>query len=51
MVCGLIQLREGTRLVANIVACEADKVHIGMKVKGKVERVDDKTVLPNFYPA
>ena len=51
LVCGLIQLSEGTRLVANIVGCEADKVYIGMKVKGKVERVDDKTVLPNFYPA
>lgn len=51
LVCGLIQLSEGTRLVANIVGIEADKVYIGMKVKGKVERVDDKTVLPNFYPA
>jgi uncharacterized OB-fold protein len=50
-VCGLIQLKEGTRLVANIVGCDPAAVHIGMKVKGKVERVDDKTVLPNFYPA
>jgi uncharacterized OB-fold protein/acyl dehydratase len=51
LVCGLIELREGTRLVANIVGCDPNAVHIGMKVKGKVERVDDKTVLPNFYPA
>jgi uncharacterized OB-fold protein/acyl dehydratase len=51
LVCGLIQLSEGTRLVANIVGIDADKVYIGMKVKGKVERVDEKTVLPNFYPA
>lgn len=51
LVCGLIQLREGTRLVANIVGCDPSAVHIGMKVKGKVERVDEKTVLPNFYPA
>jgi uncharacterized OB-fold protein/acyl dehydratase len=51
LVCGLIQLSEGTRLVANIVGCEPDSVYIGMKVKGKVERVDEKTVLPNFYPA
>jgi len=51
LVCGLIQLKEGTRLVANIVGCDPAAVHIGMKVKGKVERVDDKTVLPNFYPA
>ena len=51
LVCGLIQLREGTRLVANIVGCEPEQVRIGMKVQGKVERVDDQTVLPNFYPA
>ena len=51
LVCGLIQLKEGTRLVANIVGCDPSAVHIGMKVKGKVERVDAKTVLPNFYPA
>jgi uncharacterized OB-fold protein len=51
LVCGLIQLQEGTRLVANIVGCDPAAVHIGMKVKGKVERVDEKTVLPNFYPA
>ncbi len=51
LLCGLIQLREGTRLVANIVGCDPADVRIGMKVKGRVERVDAKTVLPNFYPA
>jgi uncharacterized OB-fold protein/acyl dehydratase len=51
LVCGLIELREGTRLVANIVGCDPAAVRIGMKVRGKVERVDDATVLPNFYPA
>lgn len=50
LVCGLIQLKEGTRLVANIVGCDPAVVHVGMKVKGKVERVDARTVLPNFYP-
>ncbi len=51
LVCGLIQLREGTRLVANIVGCDPEQVRIGMKVQGRVERVDERTVLPNFYPA
>ena len=51
LVCGLIELREGTRLVANIAGCDPGAVHVGMKVKGRVERVDEKTVLPNFYPA
>ena len=51
LLCGLIQLKEGTRIVANIAGCTPEAVHVGMKVKGRVERVDDATVLPNFYPA
>jgi len=50
-ICAVIRLGEGTNLVANVVGCEYGDVSIGMKVKGKVERVDDKTVLPQFYPA
>lgn len=45
---GVIQLSEGTRLVANIVDIDYDDVRIGMKVKGAVEQVDDKTMLPVF---
>jgi uncharacterized OB-fold protein len=51
LICAVIKLAEGTNLVSNLVGCEPEAVHIGMKVKGKVERVDDKTVLPQFYPA
>lgn len=51
LVCAVISLKEGTRIVSNIVGCDPDKVHIGMKVKGKVEQVDEKTMLPQFYPA
>jgi uncharacterized OB-fold protein/acyl dehydratase len=50
-VCAVIRLGEGTNLVSNIVGCEYDDVFIGMKVNGKVERVDEKTLLPQFYPA
>ena len=50
LVVGVIQLAEGTRLVAGITGCEPSAVHIGMKVKGKVEQVDEKTWLPQFYP-
>lgn len=50
-VCAVIKLAEGTNLVSNIVGCEYEDVHIGMKVKGKVEQVDEKTILPQFYPA
>ncbi len=50
LICAVIKLAEGTNFVSNLVGCEPEAVHIGMKVKGKVERVDDETVLPQFYP-
>lgn len=51
LVCAVIKLGEGTNIVSNIVGCEPADVTIGMKVKGKVEQVDEKTMLPQFYPA
>lgn len=48
--CAVIELAEGTRLVANLVGIDHQAVTIGMKVQGKVEQVDDKTMLPQFYP-
>ncbi|MEP5765936.1 MAG: MaoC family dehydratase N-terminal domain-containing protein [Halieaceae bacterium] len=51
LLCAVIKLGEDTNLVANIVGCEPAAVHIGMKVKGKVEQLDEKTMLPQFYPA
>jgi uncharacterized OB-fold protein/acyl dehydratase len=49
--CAVISLSEGTRVVANVVGIDHEAVTIGMKVKGKIEQVDDKTMLPQFYPA
>jgi uncharacterized OB-fold protein/acyl dehydratase len=51
LVTAVIALAEGTRLVSNVVGCEPEAVHIGMKVKGIIEQVDEKTILPQFYPA
>ena len=51
LICAVISLKEGTRIVSNIVGCDPDDVFIGMKVKGKVEQVDEATMLPQFYPA
>jgi uncharacterized OB-fold protein len=48
---GLIDLEEGTRIVSNVVGCELDKVHIGMKVELSIENVDDDMKLPLFKPA
>lgn len=50
-ICAVIKLGEGTNIVSNIVGCDFADLHIGMKVKGKVEQVDEKTMLPQFYPA
>jgi uncharacterized OB-fold protein len=49
--CAVISLNEGTRIVSNIVGINHEDVTIGMKVKGKIEQVDEKTMLPQFYPA
>lgn len=51
LICAVIKLGEGTNLVANIVGIEPADVHIDMKVQGKVEQIDEKTMLPQFYPA
>lgn len=48
---GVISLAEGTRIVANVVDIDFNDVKIGMKLKGTVEQVDEKTVLPMFRPA
>ncbi|MBE9540282.1 MAG: MaoC family dehydratase N-terminal domain-containing protein [Proteobacteria bacterium] len=49
--CAVISLNEGTRIVSNIVGIDHEDVTIGMKVKGNIEQVDEKTMLPQFYPA
>lgn len=51
LVCAVIKLAEGTHFVANVVGCEPADVRIGMQVKGRIEQVDEKTTLPQFYPA
>ncbi len=51
LIVGVISLAEGTRLISNICGIDAADIKIGMKVKGKVEKIDEKTTLPQFYPA
>ena len=47
----LIDLEEGTRIVANVVDCEIDDIHIGQSVQGFVEEVEDGLKLPVFRMA
>jgi uncharacterized OB-fold protein/acyl dehydratase len=50
LVCALIELEEGTRIVSNVVGCDADDVRIGMPVLLSIENVDDEMKLPLFRP-
>lgn len=47
----LVDLEEGTRLVANVAGCKPSEVRIGMRVECRIEKVDEKTTLPVFHPA
>jgi uncharacterized OB-fold protein/acyl dehydratase len=46
----LIELDEGTRLVANVAGCKPSEVRVGMRVRARIEPVDDEMQLPFFYP-
>ncbi len=47
---GLIELEEGTRLVADIVGVDAAEVAVGMPVQAEFVAVDDELTLPMFRP-
>jgi 3-oxo-4,17-pregnadiene-20-carboxyl-CoA hydratase alpha subunit len=47
----LIDLDEGTRLVANVAGCKPSEVKVGMRVQAKIENVDEEMKLPVFYVA
>jgi uncharacterized OB-fold protein/acyl dehydratase len=51
LVVAVIDLEEGTRLVANVEDCDWQAVEIGMEVQGFVEAADDALKLPIFRPA
>jgi uncharacterized OB-fold protein/acyl dehydratase len=46
----LIDLDEGTRIVANVVGCAPGEVHIGMRVQARIEAADEELQLPFFHP-
>ena len=48
---GLIELEEGTRLVAEIVDCPLDEIQVGMPVTVTWIDADDELSLPAFRPA
>jgi uncharacterized OB-fold protein/acyl dehydratase len=46
----LVALDEGTRIVANVAGCPPSSVRIGMRVRVRIEPVDEELSLPFFYP-
>jgi uncharacterized OB-fold protein len=50
LVCALIELAEGTRLLSNVVECPPETVRIGMPVELVMTAVDDEMTLPLFRP-
>jgi uncharacterized OB-fold protein/acyl dehydratase len=51
LVVALIELEEGTRLVANVADITPDSIAIGMPVVATFEAFDDDLTLPVFRPA
>ncbi len=51
LVVALVELEEGTRLVANVADITPDTVAIGMPVVAAFEAFDDDLTLPVFRPA
>jgi uncharacterized OB-fold protein/acyl dehydratase len=51
LVIALVELEEGTRLVANVAGITPDSVAIGMPVVAGFEDLDDDLTLPVFRPA
>ena len=51
LVVAVIDLEEGTRIVANVEGAPPEAVEIGMAVQGFIEKQDDELSLPIFKPA
>jgi uncharacterized OB-fold protein len=50
LVVALVELEEGTRLVANVSGMTPGAVAIGMAVQAEFEAFDDELTLPVFRP-
>ena len=46
----LVDLDEGTRIVANVAGCAPGEIRIGMRVQARIEPADDEMKLPFFHP-
>jgi uncharacterized OB-fold protein/acyl dehydratase len=51
LICVLVELEEGVRLVSNLVGCEPAAVRIGLPVVLSIAPADEELKLPFFRPA
>jgi len=51
LVCAVIELDEGVRMISNIEEVDLNDVHIGMRVSVTFEDVNEEITLPKFRPA
>jgi hypothetical protein len=47
----IVTLDEGFWLLANLINCPVDAVHVGMRVKTTFVELSDEITLPYFEPA
>ena len=40
----------GVRLITNVVDCEPEEIHVGLRVRVLWDRIDDTVVIPRFTP-
>lgn len=50
-VTAIVELKEGVRMMTNIVQCDPEDVTIGMPVRVVFEPLTDEVTLPKFRPA
>jgi uncharacterized protein len=51
LVCAVVELEEGTRMMSNVVGTEPEAVRVGMPVRVDFEDVTEDITLPMFRPA
>ncbi|MDO8749948.1 MAG: Zn-ribbon domain-containing OB-fold protein [Dehalococcoidia bacterium] len=50
-VVALVELKEGVRMISNVVGCTPQQVRVGMPVKVVYEDINDKASIFKFAPA
>ncbi len=47
----IVDMDEGWQMLSNLIGCEHDAVHVGMRVQVEFHALDEEITLPYFRPA